>query len=163
MSDPIQPPVVPSVPTIDGATVTVETRQSFGRAAPWLKFLGVVASIGIGVVAALGVGSVVVGVRFSSLFEEKSTGFFVSLLGIFYVVIAGVFFFPARMLLRLAKASRRYFADPAAASLEAVAVHLRKLATFYGVVTIVFLALYALIILAVVLVVLFFNNQFSIH
>lgn len=149
-------------PLIEGATVTVKTKEALGKAGPWLKFIGVVGYIGVAVMVVFGLVAVIAAVLNPEGIGETSS-LVIGILGFVYAVLAVVVFFPVRMLMRIAKAAKQYALQVTAAGLEAVAVNLQKLAKFYGIFTIVVLAIWVLVLLGVIAVGLFLAPLFFAH
>jgi hypothetical protein len=125
--------------------VTLKTRELLGQASPWLRFLLVLGYIVLGLMALGAVVAIIVvvvglrngGVGGSTLAATALT------FSIFALVFAVVYYFPLRILGRLAKGARRYKTDGEAPGLELVASGVRGLAKFYGIFAIVALSGYA--------------------
>lgn len=147
MSDtpnPYQPPVSPDepVPAKGGVGLVTElTRQLLGKAGPWLGFLGVMAFIGCGFLAVIALGMIIVSLAGGDLFGSSAQARLTTpMLGLLYLALAIVSFFPARFISSMGSNARRYTNDGESSTLEAVVLNLTKAAKFYGVVTIVALA-----------------------
>jgi hypothetical protein len=129
------------------------TRQLLGKAGPWLGFLGVMAFVGCGFLAVIGVGMIAVPVAGGNLFGSSAQARLTTpILGLLYLALAVVSFFPARFIASMGRNARRYTNDGESSTLEAVILNLKKAAKFYGVVTIVALggSVVALVIVGIV-------------
>ena len=128
-------------------TVTVKTKDALGQASPWIRFLSILGFIGVGLLAVAGLLLVVFGSSFGRVF---GLAFFAPLLGVVYVALAVVVFFPTHMLLRLASRGKKYAGAGDPTDLEAFAVQVRGLSRFYGIFAIVMIAVYAVALIVVV-------------
>ena len=125
-------------------TVTEKTKVALGEASPWIRFLAILGFVGVGVLAVAGVAMMIFG---GAMGERLGMGFLGPIIGLVYVALAVLVFFPTRMMLRLAAKSKQYKASADPADLEGFAINVRGLAKFYGIMTIVSLALVALMII----------------
>lgn len=154
-ANPYQPPVSPDEPVapIEGlGDISELTRQHLGKASPWLSFLGVMSFIGCGITVVFGLimtfSAIFGGNVFGSAGQSRLT---VSALGLLYLVLGIVLFFPARFVFRMGSNAKRYTQGADANALEGVALNLRKVSKFYGIVTVVVLgAIVVGIIIAIV-------------
>jgi Ca2+/Na+ antiporter len=85
-----------------------KAKDSFGSAAPWLKFLAVLGYIGVAILLVVGAAFIVVGLVLHNAFRFHLLGMLGPVLGLFYVILAVVIYFLVRILMRLAKASKLY-------------------------------------------------------
>jgi hypothetical protein len=151
MSDPTNPYKAPasteaaSPSVTGGAGVTAKTRDYLGQAAPWLRFLTVLGYIGIVLIVLVGVAMTFMGGLLGNL--AGGLAMIGPILGLVYVGLAVLFYFPVRILGKMAKSAKKYKLQGDAADLEGVAGAVHGLAKFYGIVAIVFIALYVLIII----------------
>jgi len=120
--------------------VTAKTRELLGQASPWLRFLVVLGYIFL-IVGALSV----IALAFTPFLPGVGGSNSIQLITMAVVVLLFVvlYYFPLRILNRIANGSKRYKADGEAVGLEQVASGVRGLAKFYGVFTIVVLSVYA--------------------
>ena len=121
--------------------MTDKTKQAFGRMAPWLKFLAILGFVGLGVLFIVGVVMMVLDLR-----AFYHWGRF---LGAFYIVISVVMFFPVRWIFHWATLAKRCGQDGSDENLEALAVNLHRLVKFYGIMTIVLLAVYVVVVVTI--------------
>lgn len=147
MSDtvnPYQPPASPDepvAPTGNLGDVSELTRQHLGKASPWLGFLGIMAYIGCGLTAATGLIMMIVPLAGGKLFGSTAQSqFSVAALGLAYLALGVVLFFPARFVYAMGSNAKRYMQAADTGALEGLALNLRKVSKFYGVVIIVTLA-----------------------
>jgi len=139
---PISTDPAPAAEAVGG--VTPKTRELLGQAAPWLKFLAVLGYIAVGLIAVVGVILAVAAGFLGSL--VAGFGALGPMIGLIYLALAVVMFFPARILGRMAKAAKKYKLQGDAADLEAAVGAVKGLAKFYGVMAIVLLAVYAVVL-----------------
>ncbi len=125
-------------------TVTEKTKEALGQASPWIRFLAILGFVGVGVLAIAGVAMMIFG---GAMGEAFGMGFLGILLGAFYVALAVLVFFPTRTMLRMAAKTKSYQASGNPADLEGFAVNAKALAKFYGIMTIVSLALVVLMVI----------------
>lgn len=147
MSDtvnPYQPPASPDEPVSPTGSlggVTELARQHLGKASPWLGFIGVMAYIGCGVTLVTGLVMIIIPLAGGKLFNSPvQSQLSVLGIGLLYVALAVVLFFPARFLHAMGSNAKRYTQAADAAALEGITLNLRKVSKFYGVVIIVTLA-----------------------
>lgn len=145
---PVSNEPAPTAEAVGG--VTPKTRELLGQAAPWLKFLTVLGYIAVGFIAVIGLLLAVAGGFLGGLIP--GFGALGPILGLVYVALAVVMFFPARILGRMAKAAKKYKLQGDAADLEVAAGAVKGLAKFYGVMALVLLAVYALLLVVGVVV-----------
>ena len=128
-------------------TATEKTRQALGQAAPWMFFLAVVGYIGAGFLAVVGLLMLFFGGLWTShMAAGHRAAFLFPFIGVFYVGIGLVVFFATRRLHRISSRSKAYGQHGGAAELEDVAVTVRSLAKYWGIFTIVLLAVYFLVL-----------------
>jgi hypothetical protein len=126
-------------------------REQLERTQPWLRFLGIMMWIGIVLMVLASVGFIVMGIVGLAKPDKIKDGAMLIGLGVFYLFLVGFYIFPAIFTLRSAKHIRQLTAqgnlDDAVAALD----NQRKLWKFMGIFTIVIFALYALAIVAAIL------------
>jgi hypothetical protein len=130
-------------------TVTPKTKEALGQASPWLRFIAILGFIGVGVLAVAGVLLMIFGGAIGAAFGHWFIGM---LLGLFYLALAVVLFFPTMMMSRLATRSKKYGAAGDPAELEGFAIQSHRLARFYGIFAIVMLAAYLVAVVVIVLI-----------
>lgn len=121
--------------------------------AKWSKFLAIVGFISIGIMIVVSVVLIGVSKTFGD-YEETSmipaTGF-LSYMWLFYILIAIISFFPTYYLLIFANKTKQAVADKNPVALEEGFRNMKRFAKFVGIVTIIFIALYAVVIIAVII------------
>jgi len=134
-------------------TATEKTKQALGQAAPWILFLTVMGYIGCGILALVGLLMMAMGSFFSSLSEFGGSFAMVwPIIGALYIGLGVLTFFPVLMLNRIASRSKAYGLSGGPADLEGVAVNIKSLAKYWGICTIVLLAVYILAIVGFIIV-----------
>jgi hypothetical protein len=142
--NPYQPPSAfgdggePRAPAPASGEVPAAILETMRQTRPWVLFLGVLGFVGCGlmVIAALGMAV---------------TSGIAKWMGLAYLVLAVIYLFPSLSLCRYGAAIRRLLA---AGGMEGLAVALRRQTAFWrliGIITIAVLALYVVVIVAVVL------------
>lgn len=132
----------------DGAAgVTPETRRLIGLSAPWLKFLGVMGFIGCGFIVLIALGLMFMPGAIPMMPGMNSMGMLSGMfagIGVMYLGIAVLMFFPSRFAFAMGKAAGAYKFQGQPGDLETVALNLKKIVKLYGIVSIVCLAFLAL-------------------
>jgi hypothetical protein len=142
-------------------TATEKTKQALGQAAPWAFFLAIMGYIGSGVLALAGLLMLVLGGFFSSLSEFGGAMTMIwPILGVCYMGLGLLSFFPTLMLNRIASRSKAYGLSGGPADLEGVAVNVKSLAKYWGICTIVLLAVYVIAIVGLVIALLAMPHRF---
>ena len=112
----------------------------------WAKFLAICSFVGLGIMALFGLGMIIL------QFEGLGNGIQVVVMGIFYILIAGLYFFPAMYLYRFATASAEAIEKLNDDIFEDGIENLKSLFRFTGILTIIMLSLYAVGIISVLAV-----------
>lgn len=103
----------------------------------WAKFLAICSFVGLGIMALIGVGVILL------QFQGQANGVQGIIMGIFYLLITIVNFFPTMYLYRFATASAVAIENLNDESLEEGLENLKSLFKFTGILVIVTLSLYA--------------------
>lgn len=124
------------------------------RTQPWLRFIGIMMMIGAGLIVLAAVAMILFGLLATSQHLEDGDdkrGIFMVFAGLLYLPLALLYLYPAILLLRSARrirdADETGVAEAVAGALEAQ----RKFWKYVGICLIALLALYALAIVAAVL------------
>lgn len=120
---------------------------------PWLRFIGIMMMIGIVFMTIAAVGMTVVGILMTKgtiPAGTSSPGLLYSM-GILYFVLTALYVFPTLQLLRSARHIRALATDSNNSSMVEALEHQRRFWKFCGIVTIVFLVIYALAFLAAII------------
>jgi hypothetical protein len=107
-------------------------------ASPWLRFIGILQYIGCGFMVAGGLVSLIAGPLMEDFNIDGTIG---ALTGGVYLVLAVIMFFPARFIYSFGARLRNYFLSNGEKELELAFKYNKSLWKFYGIVTIVVLAL----------------------
>jgi hypothetical protein len=119
------------------------TKRALGQTAPWVLFLAVMGYIGCGLLAALGLALALLGDLLGSLAELGGPPLKLwPFVGALYLGLGVLTFFPTRMLHRISRRCRQFGRSGGMRDLEGVTVSMRSLARFWGVCTVVLLAVY---------------------
>jgi hypothetical protein len=133
-------------PSDSGSGVSPNARLSIGQAAPWLKFMGIMGFIGCGLLAVSAVGVMfAIGVAGGRLGEYSgiAAGTMI-LLGVVYLGLAVLYFFPALFTLRMGAGGSAFSSQGQSSGLDDLTLNLRKWAKFNGILIIVGLSVGAL-------------------
>jgi hypothetical protein len=112
----------------------------------WAKFLAICSFVGLGIMVLFGLGMIIL------QFEGLGNGIQVVVMGIFYILMAVLYFFPAMYLYRCATASAEAIENLNDDTLEDGLENLKSLFRFTGILTIIVLSLYAVIIISTIAV-----------
>jgi len=112
----------------------------------WAKFLAICSFVGLGIMALFGLGMIIL------QFEGLGNGIQVVVMGIFYILMAVLYFFPAMYLYRFATACAEAIENLNDDTLEDGLENLKSLFRFTGILTIIVLSLYAVIIISTIAV-----------
>jgi hypothetical protein len=112
----------------------------------WAKFLAICSFVGLGIMVLFGLGMIIL------QFEGLGNGIQVVVMGIFYILMAVLYFFPAMYLYRFATASAEAIENLNDDTLEDGLENLKSLFRFTGILTIIVLSLYAVIIISTIAV-----------
>lgn len=115
-------------------------------AAKWGRFLAIVGFIFIGFI-------IIAGIWATTLLSATSSGLYdsgelVKYMGIFYIIIAAILFFPCLYLFRFSNKTLEAVKSSSQESLDAAFINLKSMFKFYGIFTIIMLVIYALAFLA---------------
>jgi hypothetical protein len=121
--------------------LTAEMIRSLKDASPWIRFIGILGYIGAGFLIAAGI---VMAVALTVTGNTRSTGavgFASSFMGFIYVVMGVLAFFPARFTHKFGGKIRNYLLSGAEKDLEEALKNNKSLWKFIGIMTIVYMAL----------------------
>ena len=150
-SNPYQSPANPSVPEqplTPSAVLTGAMLQYLKEASPWLRFIGILGFIGCGFTALGGIISM-----FSSfLFASASAigGASMGVIGITYLGIAVLSFFPSYFTFNFGLKIRNYLFSNSEEDLEQAFKNNKSLWKFSGILCIIFLALIPVMIIVAI-------------
>jgi hypothetical protein len=112
----------------------------------WAKFLAICSFVGLGIMVLLGAGMIIL------QFEGLGNGIQVVVMGVFYILMAVLYFFPAMYLYRFATASAQAIEKLNDDILEEGIENLKSLFRFTGILMIIVLSFYAIGIISVIAV-----------
>jgi len=141
--DPV-PSAPPPPPAAEGPPrLTVQMLQHLRATKPWVRLMSVVCFATAALCAIMGLGVMALGVL--GLGPWGRLG---ALAGVAYVAFGVVYIFPAVYLSRYAGAIRGLLISGQASAMEAALGHQKSFWRFIGIMTLVFLCLYALVLVA---------------
>jgi hypothetical protein len=108
------------------------------NASPWLRFLGIIYYIICGLLVAGGLITLIAAPLMADLDFDGETGF---LIGIFYLILAVIMFFPARFMYFFGARLRNYFLSNTEKELELALKYNKAFWKFCGITMIIGLAL----------------------
>ena len=127
----------------DALDLTNSIRLSFQNMAKWGYFLSILGFIFVGLMV---IAAVFIGGSFSyfgSEFGDFGSGFGI-LFSIIYLAMAALYLYPTWLLYKFSDEMKKSLRDEDQLGLELSLKNLSKLFTFWGILTIIFLALYVL-------------------
>ncbi len=110
----------------------------------WAKFLAICSFVGLGMMVLAGVAMIIL------QFERQANGLSTVIMGLFYILMAVIYFFPAVYLYRFATASADAIEKLNEDTLEEGLENLKSLFRFTGILMIIMFSLYAIGIIAVI-------------
>nr|WP_321452021.1 hypothetical protein [uncultured Carboxylicivirga sp.] len=126
-----------------------EIKSYLLEASKWAKFLAIMGFIGVGFMALAGVIATI-GLTIAGGASMGLSGLPVGLIGVFYLVIALIYYFPVSYLYKFATKTKQAIIGENSFTLTAGFSNLKSLFKFMGVFTIVILSLYILILVVAI-------------
>lgn len=120
------------------------------EASKWGKFIAIVGYIGMGLLAVMGLIMLFGKFPYPGLGNSAMSTLPMAFMGFFYLVMAGIYYFPTTFLYKFAGKIKSALLESDQDDLTSGFHYLSKLFTFMGIVTIIVLALYALVLLIAV-------------
>jgi hypothetical protein len=117
-------------------------------AAPWIRFIGVLGYVGCGFTALVGLGCIIAGPATDSFFSRWGGAVGMVSLGIIYIALGVLLFFPAMFAYNFGVRIRNYLRSGSEYELEQAFKNNRSLWKFLGILAIVELALLPVLIVA---------------
>ncbi|MDR3145369.1 MAG: hypothetical protein LBU21_03750 [Treponema sp.] len=127
--------------------------RSLKGAAPWLRFLGILTFISCGVLGLSGLILTLVSFITEDFLEELG-GFGGVLIGLLYIALGVLFIFPGRFTYNFGARIRNFLLGNSGEELELALKNNKSLWKFYGILSIVYLAMIPVAIVALVIVIL---------
>jgi hypothetical protein len=112
----------------------------------WAKFLAICSFVVLGIMLLIGAGVILI------QFQDQAEGFSAVIMGVFYILMAVLYFFPAMYLHRFATATATAIEQLNDDTLEEGLEQLKSLFRFTGILMIIILSLYAVGILSTIAV-----------
>ena len=119
--------------------------------AKWAYFLSIIGFIGLGFIVIMAIFGSAALASTTSLGDNSLGAMGATFIAVFYLVIAGIYFFPIYYLNRFASKMKQAFRENNAEALTESLGYLKSHYKFIGIFTIIFLALYVLIIVGALL------------
>ena len=129
-------------PSSIGLSLTEQAKHFLSEAGKWGRFISIVGFVAIGLLVLVGLSA---GAIFGNLPGMEELPFPAAIFGVVYLVIAAIYFFPVLYLFRFSTKIREALNIKDEAVLQTSFENLKSLLKYMGIVTIVMLALYALI------------------
>nr|WP_319398291.1 hypothetical protein [uncultured Carboxylicivirga sp.] len=126
-----------------------EIKSYLLEASKWAKFLAIMGFIGVGFMALAGVIATI-GLTIAGGASMGLSGLPVGLIGVFYLVIALIYYFPVSYLYKFSTKTKQAIMGENSFTLTAAFSNLKSLFKFMGVFTIVILSLYILILVVAI-------------
>ncbi len=148
-------PIASEAENRDG--ITQRTRDYVAKAGPWAGFLGIVGFAIVGLFALLAIGLILFSGSMPALLGASFKAFSGAAgaagiaAGAAYLLAGLLFFFPSLFLFNCGAASKRYRLGGDAADLERFMLGIKKLAKFFGILTIVVIAIYAVVLIVMII------------
>lgn len=133
------------IPETTGLRVKESTKADLLTAAKWTKFLCIVGSIGMALIVIFGIFLLGAGTLASSMFSDMPFG--AVAMGILYLVIAALYIYPIMKGFQFASGAKAACLSDDENELARGIKGLSSLTQFLGIITIIFLVIYAFVIL----------------
>jgi len=127
----------------DGITISNAIKDYLLETSKWGKFLGIVGYVGIGLLILVGLG-VMIGFSISRSFSDVD--FPMGAIGLVYLVIAVLYYFPINYLYKFSVQIKQGLDSSDHQSVKSGFENLKSLFKFMGIFTIIVLSIYALIL-----------------
>ena len=114
------------------------------EAVKWAKFLAICSFVGLGMMVLVGAGVILI------QFQGQENGFSALIMGVFYILMAALYFFPTMYLYRFATASADAMEKLNDDTFEEGLENLKSLFRFTGISMIIALSLYAVGIISTI-------------
>lgn len=137
--------------------ITFESMSYLSTAAKWAKFLAIMGFISVGLLALLGI-FITITLTFTQQMAPSVFPFPMGLLGLIYIALAAVNFFPALYLYQFSESTKRALYLRETASMNDALNNLKRVFKYFGIMTIVVITIY---ILAMIFAVIMFATTFS--
>jgi len=143
--------VVPEASQSTGVSMTETILKYLYESSPWLRFVGILGYIGSAMLCLLGIILAVGGVALQNFMDDFGQ-FPVSFMGLIYVPMGVLFFFPSHFTFTFGKKINSYKFSNSIEDMEAAFRNNKSLWKFYGILCIVYIAFIPLTIIVSVIV-----------
>ncbi len=132
--------------------ITEEARAGLKTAASWSYFLAILGFVGIGFMALAGIAMIVMSGFMSDMMQQADSPFPFPfwMFSFFYLVLAGLYFFPVLYLFKFANLMKAALRDTDNRNLTESIINLGRHYKFLGIMVIVLIGLYVVMIFAFV-------------
>lgn len=130
--------------------ITTEISAYLMETAKWGKFLAVMGYIGTGLLVLLGVGVTLMGGAFSELFPGGAGGVNIGAVGLVYVALGALYFFPVYYLHQFSLKIKQGLTSQDSQDVTTGFQNLKSLFKFMGICAIVVLSIYALVFFIII-------------
>lgn len=139
-------------PTENSITVNGDIKNYLLETSKWCKFLAITGYIGMGILVLIGL---FVMVGFSIFNRYSHLGFPMGILGLVYIIIAVLYFFPLNYMYKFSVNLTHGFKSNNQESVNHGFENLKSLFKFMGIFTIVILSIYTLLLIVMVPIAMF--------
>lgn len=131
----------------DGTSLTIDSQIQYflSQTVRWGRFLAVVGFVAAGLLGVVGIVMMVFGSSMEAVVPE-GMGFLSGFLGVFYILMGVLYYFPSKYLYDFCRSIKRAFALNDQETLVFAFSKLKSMFKFFGIVTLVMLILYGLIL-----------------
>lgn len=154
LENPYQSPqaeVVPEASQSTGVSMTETILKYLYESSPWLRFVGILGYIGSAMLCLLGIIFAVGGMALQNFMDDFGQ-FPAALIGLIYVPMGVLFFFPSHFTFTFGKKINSYKFSNSIEDMEDAFKNNKSLWKFYGILCIVYLAFIPLVIIVSVIV-----------
>jgi len=127
-------------PSVSSNGLTVDMIKYLREAAPWIRFIGILSFIGCGIIVLAGVGFMIA-MPLLAGFTNLYAGLLSSSMGIVYIIIGVIMFFPARFTYSFGSKIRSFIQSNNEHDLEMALKNNKSLWKFCGILCIIYLAI----------------------
>jgi len=127
-------------PSVSSNGLTEAMIKHLKEAAPWIRFIGILSYIGCGITILAGIGFMIAMPLLSS-FTDLYSGLLGASMGVVYIIIGVVIFFPSRFTYNFGAKIRSFMQSNNEQDLEMAFKNNKSLWKFYGILCIVYLAI----------------------
>ncbi|QQO10484.1 hypothetical protein [Breznakiella homolactica] len=162
MSDSINPyespksDIAAAGPAFSAGSLNETMLRYLKEASPWLRFVGILGFIMCGFMAVGGIVVIFTAPFLTSLTESVGSSFGVAAagasMGVLYIIMAVIFFFPAKFVYFFGVKIRNYLQNNSDQELELALKNNKSLWKFYGIVCIIYLAIIPIFIIIAIAV-----------